>query len=364
MERPKTISRRRVLAAGSAGIVGAALPIAGQSPDQAARPKVPADPTKVQGPLSTDVGARSPFERPKRVSLGDRRTSSLSPLQDLDGIITPSDLHFERHHGGVPAIDPRQYTLLIHGMVDRPMVFTLEDLRRFPGRSVIRYMECSGNGGRVYRREGNQTELTPQQIDGLTSTSEWTGVPLATLFREVGASPKATWFLAEGSDAAVMTRSIPIAKAFDDALDRVRAERRAVAPRAGLPGAPLPAGRRRQRQREVAAPHRAGRPAVHDARGNLEVHRSAAGRHRAHLQPRHGRQVDHHRAVVPRQAHRPRLVGDARHRVDRPRQDHPRRRQRRWRQDLAGGRSSTIRCCRSATRASGCRGNGRAAKRC
>ena len=107
MDRPKSISRRRILAAGTAGIVGAALPIAGQSPDQAARPKVPADPTKVQGPLSTDVGGRSPFERPKRVSLGERRTSSLTPLQDLDGIITPSDLHFERHHGGVPAIDPQ-----------------------------------------------------------------------------------------------------------------------------------------------------------------------------------------------------------------------------------------------------------------
>ena len=64
-------------------------------------------------------------------------------------------------------------------MVDRPLVFTLDDLRRFPGKSMIRAMECSGNGGRVYRREGNQTDLTPQQIDGLTSTSEWTGVPLA-----------------------------------------------------------------------------------------------------------------------------------------------------------------------------------------
>jgi sulfane dehydrogenase subunit SoxC len=218
MDRPKSISRRRILAAGTAGIVGAALPIAGQSPDQAARPKVPADPTKVQGPLSTDVGGRSPFERPKRVSLGERRTSSLTPLQDLDGIITPSDLHFERHHGGVPAIDPRQHTLLVHGMVDRPMVFTMDDLRRFPGKSMIRAMECSGNGGRVYRREGNQTDLTPQQIDGLTSTSEWIGVPLAALLREAGASPKAQWFLAEGADAAVMTRSIPIAKAWDDAL--------------------------------------------------------------------------------------------------------------------------------------------------
>src|SRR5687768_11109625 len=128
MDRPKSISRRRVLAAGTAGLVGAALPVAGQNADQAARPKVPADPTKVQGPLATDVGQRSPFEQPKRVSLNPRRTSSQTPLQDLDGIITPADLHFERHHGGVPAIDPKQYSLLIHGMVDRPLVFTLDDL--------------------------------------------------------------------------------------------------------------------------------------------------------------------------------------------------------------------------------------------
>lgn len=218
MKRPQTISRRQALVVGTAGIVGAALPLAGQSADQAARPRVPADPTKIQGPNSSDVGDRSPFSRPQRISFNNRRTSSQSPLQDLDGIITPSDLHFERHHGGVPAIDPEQYSLLIHGMVERPTVFTLADLRRFPGRSVIRMLECSGNGGRAYRLEGLQTDQTPQQIDGLTSTSEWTGVPLATLFREVGASPKATWFLAEGSDAAVMTRSVPIEKAYDDAM--------------------------------------------------------------------------------------------------------------------------------------------------
>src|SRR6187455_1887334 len=169
MDRPKSISRRRILAAGTAGIVGAALPIAGQNPDQAARPKVPADPTKVQGPLATDVGSRSPFERPKRVSLGDRRTSSLTPLQDLDGIITPADLHFERHHAGVPAIDPQQYSLLIHGMVERPTIFTLAELKRFPGRSMIRFIECSGNGGRAYRLTTPTADLTPQQTDGLTS---------------------------------------------------------------------------------------------------------------------------------------------------------------------------------------------------
>jgi sulfane dehydrogenase subunit SoxC len=232
----KKISRRRALITGTAGVVGAGLTtVAGQSAEQAARAKVPADPTKVQGRPASDVGARSPFEQPKRVSLNERRTSSQTPLQDLDGILTPSDLHFERHHGGVPAIDPKAYTLLIHGMVERPLVFTLDDLKRFPGRSVIRFIECSGNGGRTYRREGLSAELTPQMIDGLTSTSEWTGVPLATLFREAGMSPKAQWFLAEGSDAAVMTRSVPVSIGMDDAMVAYAQNGEALRPEQGYP---------------------------------------------------------------------------------------------------------------------------------
>jgi sulfane dehydrogenase subunit SoxC len=229
------ISRRRALLAGTAGAVGAAVTLAGQRADRAARPHVPADPTKVQGPGSSDVGTRSPFEQPRRVSFNERRTSSQTPLQDLEGIITPSDLHFERHHGGVPAIDPKQYSLLVHGMVERPMVFTLDDLKRFPAKSVIRCLECSGNGGRAYRREGAGPDVTPQQIDGLTSTSEWTGVPVATLFREAGASPKAEWFLAEGMDAAVLTRSVPTAKAYDDALIAYAQNGEALRPEQGYP---------------------------------------------------------------------------------------------------------------------------------
>ena len=233
-----TLSRRRALIAGAAGLVGAITrPLAGQSADQAARARVPADPTKVQGPGGTDVGGRSPFETPKRISQGGgaRRAATQTPLQDLTGIITPADLHYERHHAGVPAIDPSRYTLLIHGMVERPTVFSLADLKRFPGKSVIRFLECSGNGGRAYRREAQDIEVSPQQIDGLTSTSEWTGVPLTTLFREVGASPKATWFLAEAMDAAVMTRSIPIEKAFDDALIAYGQNGEALRPEQGYP---------------------------------------------------------------------------------------------------------------------------------
>jgi len=220
------ISRRRALAAGTAGIVGAALPVsARQNPDT----------TKVQGPPGREVGARSPFEKPVRTAFSPARTATFTPLQDLDGIITPSDLHFERHHGGVPAVDPQQYSLLIHGMVERPTIFTLADLKRFPGKSMIRFIECSGNGGRAYRLSTPTADLTPQQTDGLTSTSEWTGVPLATLLREVGASPKARWLLAEGMDAAVMTRSVPIEIANDDALIAYGQNGEALRPEQGYP---------------------------------------------------------------------------------------------------------------------------------
>jgi sulfane dehydrogenase subunit SoxC len=89
-------------------------------------------------------------------------------------------------------------------------MFTLADLKRFPAVSGVHFLECSGNfGGR-----GSKVEITPQQLAGLTSTSEWTGVPLATLFREVGASPKATSLLTGGMDAAMLTRSIPVSKAY------------------------------------------------------------------------------------------------------------------------------------------------------
>jgi sulfane dehydrogenase subunit SoxC len=220
------ISRRRALLAGSAGIVGAALPL-GASQSQ--------DTTKVQGPTGRDVGGRSPFEKPARMAFSPARTATFTPLQDLDGIITPADLHFERHHAGVPAIDPQQYSLLIHGMVDRPTIFTLAELKRFPGKSMIRFIECSGNGGRAYRLTTPTADLTPQQTDGLTSTSEWTGVLLSTLLREVGASPKARWVLAEGMDAAVMTRSVPIDIANDDALIAYGQNGEALRPEQGYP---------------------------------------------------------------------------------------------------------------------------------
>lgn len=214
-----SLSRRALLA--SAAGLGAAV-FQGGTPGKAqtpapGRPMVPEDPTKLEGPPADEMGERSPFEQPRRwVGNPGTSGSSSTPLQDLHGIITPADLHFERHHAGVPAIDPERYRLLIHGKVERPTSFSLADLKRFPSVSRFYFVECSGNGQRAYREI--KRELTPQAIDGLTSTSEWIGVPLSILFREVGVKEEATWFLAEGQDAAVMTRSIPVSKAWDDAL--------------------------------------------------------------------------------------------------------------------------------------------------
>ncbi|SEW40617.1 sulfane dehydrogenase subunit SoxC [Chitinophaga sp. YR573] len=186
----------------------------------------PQDPTKTQGASPGKLGSRSPFEQPEKKPSD---ISSRTPLQDLYGTITPSDLHFERSHAGVPVIDPEKYELLIHGMVERPMIFRLKDLKRFPAFSRIAFIECSGNF-----RTG-KTTMTPQEICGLTSQSEWTGVMLSTLFREVGVSPKASWFLAEGSDAAVMTRSIPVSKGLEDGMIAYAQNGEAIRPQQGYP---------------------------------------------------------------------------------------------------------------------------------
>lgn len=222
----KKIGRRKLLAGAAAAATIALVKSAGGQLVPAAVPQIESDPTKTLGPPPGTLGSRSAFEQLRKIPSD---TSSRSPLQNFHGIITPSDLHFERHHGGVPAIDPAKYQLLIHGMVKKPMIFSLRDLKRFPSFSRIAFLECSGN----FR--GGKEKLTPQEICGLTSQSEWTGVMLSTLFREVGVDPKATWFLAEGSDAAVMTRSIPVSKGWNDAMIAYGQNGEALRPEQGYP---------------------------------------------------------------------------------------------------------------------------------
>jgi sulfane dehydrogenase subunit SoxC len=197
-----------------------------------------ADPTKVMGRIPSEVGTRAKYETPKRFMRptdAKPNASSRSPIAHFDGIITPSDLHFERHHAGIPDIDPASYELLIHGMVERPMVFKLADLKRYPSVSRIHFLECSGNGGGSFNMTRMPTDVSPQQMDGLLSTSEWTGVPLATLMREVGVKPGATWIVAEGGDAAMLNRSIPMSKVMDDAMIAYGQNGEAVRPEQGYP---------------------------------------------------------------------------------------------------------------------------------
>ncbi len=233
------LSRRAMLGATGGLIAGGLLKTQADAlslgetpppPQQAAQ-----DPTKVLGRGTSDLGQRAPDEQPRRAGMRPGpSSSSRTPIHELRGIITPADLHFERHHGGIPNIDPETYSLTIHGMVERPMTFSLQDLKRLPSVSRLCFVECSGNGGVAYNRDPRH-EVSPQMVDGLLSTSEWTGVALATLLREVGVRPGATWMLAEGGDAAVMGRSVPLEKAWDDALIAYAQNGEAIRPEQGYP---------------------------------------------------------------------------------------------------------------------------------
>jgi sulfane dehydrogenase subunit SoxC len=214
MQHDRTRSRRWFLGFGAAW--SAAL-VACRS--QVAPPSTP-DP-RALGAAVSPYGSRSKYEKTARffnqnTKVPLEEAASRTPLHDTYGIITPSSLHFERHHGGVPELDPATHTLTIHGMVDRPIVLSVADLKRMPSVSRIHFLECSGNSGGEWR--GGSSETDVQRIHGLTSCSEWTGVPVARLLKECGARADASWVLAEGADACKLDRSIPMAKMLEDAL--------------------------------------------------------------------------------------------------------------------------------------------------
>lgn len=187
------------------------------------------------GPLPDGYGERSSFEEHVvRVPNAELNPAwSFTPLQHLHGTMTPNSLFFERHHAGVPDIDPVEHRLMVHGMVDNPTIFTMDDLRRFPATSVIHFHECSGNSLYDWSEEAMAPDV---QIGfGLLSQTEWTGVPLRTILAEVGLDKNATWLLAEGADAAGMDRSIPMDKALDDALLAYAMNGEALRPAQGYP---------------------------------------------------------------------------------------------------------------------------------
>jgi len=145
-----------------------------------------------------------------------RNSHARTPHHLLNGTVTPNALHFSICHCGVPNIDPAKHKLVIHGMVRQPLEFTLETLSRYPLVSRMAFVECAGNSAPMFSSEPMQ--VTAQAIHGLVSNAEWTGVPLSVLLDEAGIDPAAKWLIAEGADAQFLDRSVPVKKAYDDAL--------------------------------------------------------------------------------------------------------------------------------------------------
>ena len=158
---------------------------------------------------------------------------SKTPLHLLEGTITPNGLHFERHHNGVPDIDPGRHELLIHGMVQRPLAFSINALMRYPMETHVRFIECSGNSYGYIQAQPQQT--TAGGLNGLLSCSEWTGVRLAALLEEAEVASTGKWVIAEGADAAAMSRSVPLEKCLDDALIALYQNGEAIRPEQGYP---------------------------------------------------------------------------------------------------------------------------------
>ena len=157
---------------------------------------------------------------------------SMTPLHQQHGTVTPNGLIFERHHSGVPEINPDEHRFAIHGMVRQPLVFTMSDLMKYPSVSRFYFMECSGNGLTDWLKSASKTV---QQSHGLLACAQWTGVPVSTLLQEAGALPGATWALAEGADGAAHARSIPMQKMLDDALIVYAANGEMLRPENGYP---------------------------------------------------------------------------------------------------------------------------------
>jgi sulfane dehydrogenase subunit SoxC len=240
---PKEPARRRFLKNGAAlaGLaVGAMRPAGAQTsaPESTAK-------------ISTDVrayGERSHFETEIRLGApglydpapaGYHRDFGLrTPIQDSVGIITPASLHFYIGHGYEPPdIDPSEHKLLIHGMVDNPLLFTMNDLKRLPSVTRAHFLECNANStpGGPTGKFRDDPNATAQDTHGYTSCSLWTGVPLSILLKKAGVQADAKWIIGEGSEKGKHTKSIPIEKAMEDVLVAYGQNGEALRPHQGYP---------------------------------------------------------------------------------------------------------------------------------
>ena len=239
-ERPAASGRRSFLRLSAAAVGGLALPGEGTAVAEDAAPpaELPWSRMLGAGVVDRPYGQPSTFEADviRRnvpwLTAGRELSVSFSPLQSLNGIITPNGLFFERHHSGRPDVDPHLHRLMVHGLVERPLIFTIDDIMRFPAVSRIHFIECPANGGMEWRgAQLNSLQFT----HGMISCAEWTGVKLSTLLDEAGLKPEAKWLMAEGSDAAHMNRSLPIEKCLDDCLIVYAQNGEALRPEQGYP---------------------------------------------------------------------------------------------------------------------------------
>ena len=241
----KRNSRRELLKFGAALAGGVTVALRGKA--QAQEHDHPATPgSENASPMihgskeQIEYGQRSKYVTSVRIAhpMGGRPSPDVfgkvfhvaTPLQDSVGVITPSSLHYVATTRGsyLPDIDPQQHTLTLHGLVDRPLTLTVDDLKRFPSVTRLHFIECAGN-----RHDGQQK--TVQETHGMTSCSEWTGVLLSTLLKECGLKGSAKWFVAEGAEEVKGASSIPIAKGMDDCLIAYGQNGEPLRPQQGFP---------------------------------------------------------------------------------------------------------------------------------
>ena len=231
-------SRRRFLA-GAAGLAAAGATGSALANDKNLPPNVAGWSKHLgDGVAVRPYGHPSKFEkdvirRDVQWLTASRESSvSFTPLHELDGIITPNGLCFERHHAGIAEIDPNDYRLIIHGLVDKPLIFTLDDLKRLPRVNRIYFLECAANTGMEWR--GAQLNGC-QYTHGMIHTVQYTGVPLKLLLEQAGVKPAGKWLLVEGGDASGLNRSVPLAKALDDCMIAYRQNGEMLRPEQGYP---------------------------------------------------------------------------------------------------------------------------------
>lgn len=167
------------------------------------------------------------------LSSGDAYASiSMCPIHESEGIITPNGLFFTRNHGGTAQVDPNKWRLMIHGKVKKPIVLTLDELKKYPSETRIHFIECPANGSPEWR--GPQFNSL-QFMKGMMSSAQWTGVMLKTILKDIGLEKDAVWMLAEGSDNASNPRTIPVEKALDDVMIVWAQNGEALRPEQGYP---------------------------------------------------------------------------------------------------------------------------------